>query len=498
VSTTHHFTDFDLSYPKCQPRNCTYIRPDTNTMKIIPALFVAGFSCRGGGIDAFSFASHRSRDSGRLYDLTTVDRFGDAQSMHQQPRTKCILCMKGDQSSPTDETMSRRAALRNFGSFCLSTIASTQIHQQRAEASSFSDSPILNAVPRQEEVESGPLPPQFSEKNVVVPSSAPLSVPASSSVSPSLMTTSSSKPVQAKVESSQIAPKFTPSSKPSSTASSKEPKISLQSVKQGAMPELALATFIMGSVFYSVGGRAIRDDTGSPKVKVVMIQPEPYGMDTGRRYWKGVDVTINDPVPPADIREVCDAGVVTNECAESITGFLGEVSNEQRGAAVSEEQVEKATAVASYLDSLSSKGINGNTPGQGGSTNTATAFYSYLNEVSAGNLPAPSSAESVASYLDSLDLKGGDSLDGYQRAVRLSAIETKMNQLEKRVDMLPAEIVDKMQYWQEGHDVRLSDEIRKIRAFLIQGDQQQQANGESEPELVQKMTAGQSSNLPYL
>eukprot|EP00984_Skeletonema_dohrnii_P015889 scaffold6972_cov72-Skeletonema_dohrnii-CCMP3373.AAC.1 len=109
--STHHFTDFDLSYPKCQPRNCTYIRPDTNIMKIIPALFVAGFSCRGGVIDAFSFASHRSRDSGRLYDLTTVDRFGDAQSMHQQPRTKCILCMKGDQSSPTDETMSRRAAL---------------------------------------------------------------------------------------------------------------------------------------------------------------------------------------------------------------------------------------------------------------------------------------------------------------------------------------------------------------------------------------------------
>ena len=95
-------------------------------------------------------------------------------------------------------------------------------------------------------------------------------------------------------------------------------------------------------------------------------------------------------------------------------------------------------------------------------------------------------------------MKGGDSLDGYQRAVRLSAIETKMNQLEKRVDMLPAEIVDKMQYWQEGHDVRLSDEIRKIRAFLIQCYQQQQANGESEPELVQKMTAGQSSNLPYL
>ncbi len=222
-------------------------------------------------------------------------------------------------------------------------------------------------------------------------------------------------------------------------------------------------------------------------------------MDIGRRYWKGVDVTVNDPVPPADIREVCDAGVVTNECAESITGFLGEVGSEQRGAEVSEEQVEKATAVVSYLDSLSSKGVNGNTQvGQGGSTNTATAFYSYLNEISAGNLPAPSSAASVASYLDSLDLKGSDSLDGYQRALRLNAIETRMNQLEERVDMLPSKIGDRMQDWQQRQDVLLTEEIRKIGAFLIKDDQQQQANGEGEPELVQLMSpAGPSSNMPY-
>ena len=164
------------------------------------------------------------------------------------------------------------------------------------------------------------------------------------------------------------------------------------------------------------------------------------------------------------------------------------------------EQVEKATAVANYLDSLSSKGINGNSPDHGDSTNTAAAFYSYLNEVSAGNLPAPSSAESVASYLDAVDTKGSDSLDGYQRALRLSAIESKMNQLEERVETLPSEIVSRMQEWQQRQDLRLSSEIRKIRAFLIQGDQQQLANGEdNEPELVQKMTVGQStSNLPFL
>jgi hypothetical protein len=429
-------------------------------MKFLPALFVVGFICRGGGIDAFSFTSLRSRDIGRLYDFAD-----DAQSMRQQPRAKCIVCMKGNLSSSTDDSMSRRSALRQFGSFCLATIASTQTQQQPAQASSFSDSPLLNAAPRQE-VETGPLPPQFS-------------APSSSVTMPTVKET-----------------KFTPSaSTPPSTAPSTTAKISIESLKKGAMPELALATFVLGSISYAFSGRAIVDDIGSPKVKVVMIGPEPYGMDQGRRYWKGVDVTINDPVLPADIREVCDAGVVTNECAESIAGFIGEVGNEQRGAEVSEEQVEKATAVANYLDSLSSNGNNRNTPVHGGSTNTATAFYSYLNEVSAGNLPAPSSAASVASYLDSLVVNGSD---GYQRAVRLSAIETKINELEERVDMLPTEIVNKMQEWQEGQDLRLSDEIRKIRAFLIQNDQQQQANGEAEPELVSKMTGGQSSNLPYL
>jgi hypothetical protein len=438
-------------------------------MNLLPTLIVAvGLICRGGGIDAFSFTSLRSRDIGRLYDLAD-----DAQSMHrQQPRMKCILCMKGYQSCSRDNSISRRSALRQFGSFCLSTTVSTQIQQQPVQASSFSDSPILNAAPRQE-VEKGPLPPQFSDKNTgkLLGNPQTITIP---TVKETIFTPSAS----------------TPSMAPSTTA-----KISLASLKKGAMPELALATFLLGSISYAVSGRAIVDETGSPKVKVVVLGPEPYGLDQGRRYWKGVDVTINDPVLPADVREVCDAGVVTNECAESIAGFIGEVSYEQRGAEVSEDQVEKATAVANYLDSLSSQGSNGNTSVHGGSTTTATAFYSYLNEVSAGNLPAPSSAASVASYLDSLVVNGSD---GYQRAVRLSAIETKINQLEARVDMLPTEIIDKMQEWQQRQDLRLSDEIRKIRAFLIQDDQQKQAIGEAEPELVTKMTGGQSVNLPYL
>ena len=462
-------------------------------MKLLPILYAIGFIHRDGGVDAFSVSSLPSSAARCCYHLTD-----DAQSMHQRPRSRCTLHMKGDQSSSADDKMSRRSALRQFGSFCLSAIASTQIQPQQAQAASFSDSPILNSVPR-EVVKSGPTPLQFSDNNVVVSSNGPVSVPSSSASQPVTTTEATSEPAiaatQVKIENSQptvqeTETKSTPSvSTPSPKTTTTTERISIDSLKQGAMPEIALASFLVGSIFYTFNGRTIVDNTGSPKIKVVIDQPEPYGMDVGRRYWKGVDVSGN-PILPADVREVCDAGAVTNECAESITDFLDEISSEQKGADVSEEQVEKATVVASYLDSLSSNSVNGS---QAGTTNTATskAFYSYLNELSAGNLPAPTSATSVANYLDALDVKGGDSLDGYQQARRLSAIETKMDQLEEKVDMLPTEIATKMQEWQQGQDIRLTNEIRKITSFLIKDDQQQQANGEAEPELVQKMT------LPY-
>ena len=430
--------------------------------------------------------------------------------MHRQ---ECILCMKDDQSSAAEQAslpsnnLSRRSALRQCASFCISAMASTQIQKQPAEASSFSDSPITTS-PRPA-VETGQLPPQFSSKNTVVPSRAPLTVaPSPSSSSPPVATvttitsktqTPSATPATLIADSSH--PNTVPTNAWDGTDDSKlihlPPSKRKKLLPKGALPELALATFCVSSLVYFFSDRPMLNEPGKPpKVKLVMIEPEPYGMDKGRRYYNGVDITINDPILKADIRESCDAGVVTNECAESIAGFIGEVSNERRGSQVSPEQVEKATAIINYLDSLSSsKGINGNTPQVNGdtSTKTAAAFYSYLNEVSAGNLPAPSSAASVASYLDSIDVHGNDSLDGYQRAIRLMELEAKMNRLEQSVERLPTEIFTRIQDWQQGQDDRLSEEIRKIRTFLIQ-----RRDADDDPELISKMTGEQSTDAPFL
>lgn len=468
-------------------------------MKLSVALLV-GFIWSEGGIEAFSFTSLRSQNIRILYNYSNAQR-----SMHRQ---ECILCMKDDQSSAAAEqqaslpsnNLSRRSALRQCASFCISAMASTQIQQQPVGASSFSDSPITTS-PRPT-VETGPLPPQFSSKNTVVPSRAPLTV----APSPSTVTTITAKtqapsatPVPLIGDSSH--PNTVPTNAWDGTDDSKlihlPPPKRKKLLPKGALPELALATFCVSSLVYFFSDRPMLNEPGKPpKVKLVMIEPEPYGMDKGRRYYNGVDVTINDPILKADIRESCDAGVVSNECAESIAGFIGEVSNERRGSQVSPEQVEKATDVINYLDSLSSsKGINGNTQVNGDtSTKTAAAFYSYLNEVSAGNLPAPSSAASVASYLDSIDVHGNDSLDGYQRAIRLMELEAKMNRLEQSVERLPTEIFTRIQDWQQGQDDRLSEEIRKIRTFLIQ-----RRDGDEDPELISKMTGEQpTTDAPFL
>ena len=475
-------------------------------MKLSVALIV-GFICSEGGIDAFSFTSLRSQNNGILYNYSNAQRC--------MRRQECILCMKDDQSSAAEQqaylpsnNLSRRSALRQCASFCISAMASTQIQQQPAGASSFSDSPITTS-PRPA-VETEPLPPQFSSKNTVVTSKAPLTVaPSQPSSSPPVATVTtitaktqapSATPIPLIGDSSH--PNTVPTNAWDGTDDSKlihlPPSKRKKLLPKGALPELALATFCVSSLVYFFSDRPMLNEPGKPpKVKLVMIEPEPYGMDKGRRYYNGVDVTINDPILKADIRESCDAGVVSNECAESIAGFIGEVSNERRGSQVSPEQVEKATAVINYLDSLSSgKGINGNTQVNGDtSTKTAAAFYSYLNEVSAGNLPAPSSAASVASYLDSIDVHGNDSLDGYQRAIRLMELEAKMNRLEQSVERLPTEIFTRIQDWQQGQDDRLSEEIRKIRTFLIQ-----RRDGDEDPELISKMTGEQpiDTDAPFL
>ena len=162
--------------------------------------------------------------------------------------------------------------------------------------------------------------------------------------------------------------------------------------------ELSITAAALGAVVKTVYGQMTSNtDDLTARAKVVLVENEPYGLSKGRRYYNGIDITRNEAIPASDVLKYCDAGKINNDCAELITDFLGEVqSNSRRGLdSPSMRQKETATAVLSYLDTLSSS--------REASSNTAAAFSSYLNGLSNGEIDAPASPEFVADYLESLN-----------------------------------------------------------------------------------------------
>ncbi|KAL7444850.1 hypothetical protein ACHAXH_007895 [Discostella pseudostelligera] len=162
--------------------------------------------------------------------------------------------------------------------------------------------------------------------------------------------------------------------------------------------ELSITTTVLGAVGKAVYGQmASNTDELTTRAKVILVENEPYGLAKGRRYFNGIDITRNEPIPASDVLEYCNAGTVNNDCAELITDFLGEVqSNSKRGLdGPSMRQKETATAVLSYLDTLSGS--------RDASSKTAAAFSSYLNGLSNGEIDAPASPQVVAGYLESLN-----------------------------------------------------------------------------------------------
>lgn len=165
--------------------------------------------------------------------------------------------------------------------------------------------------------------------------------------------------------------------------------------------------------------------TGTPpKVKIVMVENKPYGLDVGRRYYNGVNI----------VREYCDATApkASNECVNGIAGYLENVST--TGGTNAESQ-ETASAIISYLDGLSSGGQQTKSQPQA----TGAAFSSYLQSLSEGSIRAPTSAESVAVYLDSLTTKD----DFVKLQSRVDAIESSMeDKVTKELDKIAAFLVE--------------------------------------------------------
>lgn len=376
---------------------------------------------------------------------------------------------------------SRRAALRQCSSIFAATFASA-LNLKEANASEFAETPVPGVIVEQPPIEgSGP---QFYDQNVIVPprpklvtegapsESDPISPESAVAIvrveTPESSTNLPEPPVSATMafnppptvapqaeltlENSQVV-QIPVANSAASVAPKAQSKSNSGSGGPMAIVEVGGVTAVLSALFSAVSGRVQGNtDELSPKCKVVMIENEPYGLDTGRRWFNGVDVTINDPVPASDVREYCEAGVVNDVCSQTITGFLGDISTKgsQDGGAPSAEQQETANVVLSYLNSL-----NGDSPHN---SETATAFSSYLNVLSNGEVNAPASPELVAGYLDSV------SKDGVER---LSTVENRINRLESSVNQLPEEISGRITQWQEQQDKRLANELTKIESFLV-------------------------------
>eukprot|EP00581_Thalassiosira_minuscula_P009851 CAMPEP_0183705824 /NCGR_PEP_ID=MMETSP0737-20130205/2830_1 /TAXON_ID=385413 /ORGANISM="Thalassiosira miniscula, Strain CCMP1093" /LENGTH=598 /DNA_ID=CAMNT_0025933079 /DNA_START=85 /DNA_END=1881 /DNA_ORIENTATION=- len=203
----------------------------------------------------------------------------------------------------------------------------------------------------------------------------------------------------------------------------------------------------------------------------------PYGMREGRRYYDGVDIETAKkegllPPPPApvepepeetpswalpkptpygianpsgsnpylkEVLEYCQPGNVSKPCADSIRTFLDDIAD--TGAAATAEEAE---VVAEYLDSL------------GGNGEAGAAFTSYLDALSEGSVPPPSSAEAVKSYLDAIasDFNGFDN--------RLTSIEGRVTDLETKVGQIPDKVFEKVEALQSRNEERVSNEVKKI------------------------------------
>lgn len=255
----------------------------------------------------------------------------------------------------------------------------------------------------------------------------------------------------------------------------------------------------------------------------------PYGMDGGRNYWDGVDMAaakqaglVSPPAaPPAvefaapaeepeeppqpeeppswampkpvpyglqnngsnpyitEVLEYCDAGRVTPPCAIAIKGFLDDIA--ETGAAATDGEAE---AIAGYLDSLGDEEDAAAPPAAAapGKKKAGAAFTSYLDALSSGEAPPPSSAKAVKTYLDVLSgaapapdavvvesvpepapmavAPAGPDLSEFDD--RITSIEGRVTSLETKVDQIPDQVFAKVEAWQSGNEERLSAEVKKI------------------------------------
>jgi hypothetical protein len=348
----------------------------------------------------------------------------------------------------------RREALRRFRDALLlpSSMAAALVWdggRDAARASEFSDGLVPEQQQQQQQLDKDG--GSYSVETILAsdpsPSADGIVAPDGASV---VASSSSSTAILAKSSSDEDAP-MTPEQ--------------LKSSAVGAEIGLSAAA-ILGTLFVISGSSSPQnDDYTAMKARVVMIQPEPYGLEVGRRYYGGVCLSGDEPVPPRDgVRSSCETGVVDDGCAAAIADFLGEVREgagtaDGEGGGPSEGQRETANDVLAYLGSLSSPSQSSLSVVDSPSTTppplpsdgpVSVAFSSYLDGLSRGEIDAPASPRVVADYLASLN-----------------EVRERMIALESSVGRLPDEISGRLEHWQRERDEQLAREFVKIEELLI-------------------------------
>jgi hypothetical protein len=261
------------------------------------------------------------------------------------------------------------------------------------------------------------------------------------------------------------------------------------------------------------GVEAIASSTGTPP------PTEPYGLAGGRNNAESlVEITAPPPTPPlppvavsagpvvdaksswkfekpvpygvqnpagknpfvTEVLEYCEGGKVTVDCADSIKGYLDNLAD--TGAVATTEEV---TAIVGYLGSLGGGGAPFSPSTTPAKKRVGAAFASYLDALSSGSAPPPSSAKAVMTYLDTLNgtpdaarsvqvqregltsspdavvaATGAWDYAAYDN--RLTSIEGRVSTLETKVDELPDRVFEKIAAWQTTYEGRLADEVTKI------------------------------------
>ena len=169
----------------------------------------------------------------------------------------------------------------------------------------------------------------------------------------------------------------------------------------------------------------------------------------------GIDPTLlqkkKKPNVPGEntgnIEDYCKPGKVDEECAESVKEYLDDIANTGKIATDDE-----ARTIVNYLDSLSSNV----TPPNGYST-TGSAFTNYLDALSEGSIPSPSSAKAVQTYLNDLTT---------DQDSRVEVVEDRLSKIEGSLNNMPEEIASRLDEWQALQDAKMKADMDKILSLL--------------------------------